>query len=134
MSPGSSTESYSAFARTGLRENPGKKPQPGKILRKRLRFHPYRIQLLQALKLEDKVLQRNFCISMQTLIGNDDEFIRSVVFFDETTFHLSAKSPVIFDNKEYSSKDLLCAILCGFVKMEFRFIFATEIVLAVRRR
>ncbi|KAJ4428735.1 hypothetical protein ANN_25728 [Periplaneta americana] len=29
MSPGSSTESYPAFARIGLRENPGKKPQPG---------------------------------------------------------------------------------------------------------
>ncbi|KAJ4438835.1 hypothetical protein ANN_14788, partial [Periplaneta americana] len=29
MSPGSSTGSYPAFARIGLRENPGKKPQPG---------------------------------------------------------------------------------------------------------
>ncbi|KAJ4433864.1 hypothetical protein ANN_16177 [Periplaneta americana] len=29
MSPGSSTESYPAFARIGLRENPGKNPQPG---------------------------------------------------------------------------------------------------------
>ncbi|KAJ4439284.1 hypothetical protein ANN_07405 [Periplaneta americana] len=28
MSPGSSTESYPAFARIGLRENPRKKPQP----------------------------------------------------------------------------------------------------------
>ncbi|KAJ4449329.1 hypothetical protein ANN_00727 [Periplaneta americana] len=28
MSPGSSTESYPAFARTGLRETPGKKPKP----------------------------------------------------------------------------------------------------------
>ncbi|KAJ4427499.1 hypothetical protein ANN_25147 [Periplaneta americana] len=29
MSPGSNTVSYPAFARIGLRENPGKKPQPG---------------------------------------------------------------------------------------------------------
>ncbi|KAJ4444296.1 hypothetical protein ANN_06088 [Periplaneta americana] len=29
MSPRSSTESYPAFAHIGLRENPGKKPQPG---------------------------------------------------------------------------------------------------------
>ncbi|KAJ4442603.1 hypothetical protein ANN_04192 [Periplaneta americana] len=33
MSPGSSTESYSAFAQIGLRENPGKKPQPGNLPR-----------------------------------------------------------------------------------------------------
>ncbi|KAJ4450987.1 hypothetical protein ANN_02422 [Periplaneta americana] len=33
MSPGFSTESYPAFARIGLRENPGKKPQPGNSLR-----------------------------------------------------------------------------------------------------
>ncbi|KAJ4431392.1 hypothetical protein ANN_19989 [Periplaneta americana] len=32
MSPGSITESYPAFANIGLRENPGKKPQPGKFL------------------------------------------------------------------------------------------------------
>ncbi|KAJ4441239.1 hypothetical protein ANN_11090 [Periplaneta americana] len=30
MSPGSCTESYPAFAHIGLRENPGKKPQPGR--------------------------------------------------------------------------------------------------------
>ncbi|KAJ4444320.1 hypothetical protein ANN_06112 [Periplaneta americana] len=30
MSPGSSTDSYPAFAHIGLRENPGKKPQPNK--------------------------------------------------------------------------------------------------------
>ncbi|KAJ4451893.1 hypothetical protein ANN_03371 [Periplaneta americana] len=61
----------------------------GTILRKRMRFHPCLLQLLQALKPEDKVLRRNFCTSMQTLIGNDDEFIRSVVFSDDVTFQLS---------------------------------------------
>ncbi|KAJ4450115.1 hypothetical protein ANN_01522 [Periplaneta americana] len=35
--------------------------------------------------------RRNVCMSMQTLIENDDEFIRSVVFSDEATFHLSGK-------------------------------------------
>ncbi|KAJ4439310.1 hypothetical protein ANN_07432 [Periplaneta americana] len=33
MSPGSSTESYPAFARIGLREKPRKKPQPGNLPR-----------------------------------------------------------------------------------------------------
>ncbi|KAJ4444923.1 hypothetical protein ANN_06722 [Periplaneta americana] len=64
---------------------------PSKILRKRLRFHPYRLQLLQALKPEDKVLRRNFCISMQILIENNDEFIHPVVLSDDATFHLSGK-------------------------------------------
>ncbi|KAJ4450687.1 hypothetical protein ANN_02116 [Periplaneta americana] len=31
MSPGSSTESYTAFAHIGLRENPGRKPHPGNL-------------------------------------------------------------------------------------------------------
>ncbi|KAJ4446230.1 hypothetical protein ANN_12924 [Periplaneta americana] len=31
MSPGSNTEIYPAFAHIGLRENPGKKPQPGHL-------------------------------------------------------------------------------------------------------
>ncbi|KAJ4439357.1 hypothetical protein ANN_07479 [Periplaneta americana] len=63
----------------------------GKILRKQLRFHPYRLQLLQALQPDDKVLRRNFCISMQTVIENDDECIHFVMFSDEATFHLSGK-------------------------------------------
>ncbi|KAJ4434999.1 hypothetical protein ANN_23571 [Periplaneta americana] len=49
------------------------------------------MQLLQALKQEEKVLRRNFCISMPTLIENDDQFIRSVVFSGEATFHLFGK-------------------------------------------
>ncbi|KAJ4428169.1 hypothetical protein ANN_24184 [Periplaneta americana] len=63
-----------------------------RILCKRLRFHPYRLQLLQALKLMDKMLRRNFyTISVQTVIENDDEFIRSMVFCDEAIFHPSGK-------------------------------------------
>ncbi|KAJ4430968.1 hypothetical protein ANN_19561 [Periplaneta americana] len=68
--------------RLKVRENLGK-TQPA------LRFYPYRLQSLQTLKPGDKVLRRNFCISMQTLIEDNDEFINSVVFSDETTFYLS---------------------------------------------
>ncbi|KAJ4440483.1 hypothetical protein ANN_08624 [Periplaneta americana] len=83
MSPGSSTESYSAFAHIGFRENPGKnlnqihpvglKPVngtqiEGTILRKRLRLHPYLLQLLQAVIPEDKVLRRNFCTTLCPLV------------------------------------------------------------------
>ncbi|KAJ4446310.1 hypothetical protein ANN_13005 [Periplaneta americana] len=104
MSPASNTESYPAFAHIGLRENPVKKlyhvtcpdleSNPGHLVLRldaltRLRLHPYLLQLLQALIPEDKVLRRNFCTSIQTLIENDDEFIRSVVFSDDVTFQLS---------------------------------------------
>ncbi|KAJ4446951.1 hypothetical protein ANN_13653 [Periplaneta americana] len=100
MSSGSNTESYPAFARIGLRENPGKNlnqvtcpdrdSNPVHLVSQpdALTVTP---QLLQALKPEDKVLRRNFCISIQTLIENGDEFIRSVLFSEEATFHLSGK-------------------------------------------
>ncbi|KAJ4435667.1 hypothetical protein ANN_18283 [Periplaneta americana] len=88
----------------------------GKILRKRLRFHPYRLLLLQALKSEDKVLRRNICISMQTSIENDDELIRSVVFSDEATFHLSDITSESGDRKIRVptwnlNTGLMCAVL-----------------------
>ncbi|KAJ4431212.1 hypothetical protein ANN_19809 [Periplaneta americana] len=39
MSPGSNTESYLAFAHIGLRENPGKKPQPEPQIADICNFH-----------------------------------------------------------------------------------------------
>lgn len=62
-----------------------------KVLRKRLKFHPYRLQMMQFLKEEDKMVRRTFCENMQTLMENDDEFFESIVFSDECTFHLSGK-------------------------------------------
>ncbi|KAJ4428277.1 hypothetical protein ANN_24294 [Periplaneta americana] len=41
MSPGSSTESYPAFARIGLRENPGKNLKQPHADRRPLQYHPY---------------------------------------------------------------------------------------------
>ncbi|KAJ4442083.1 hypothetical protein ANN_11949 [Periplaneta americana] len=61
----------------GIGSNTVSVKSSGKILRKRLR-----LQSLQAIKPEDKVLRRNFGICMQTLIENAEEFIRSVVFSD----------------------------------------------------
>ncbi|KAJ4438347.1 hypothetical protein ANN_14289 [Periplaneta americana] len=59
---------------------------PEMPLESRLQFHPYRLQMLQALN------QRTKCYEeISALIENDDEFIRSVVFSDVATFHLSGE-------------------------------------------
>jgi hypothetical protein len=67
-------------------------PQPTvwKILRKRIKFKPYKLQLLQALKQNDKVERLSFCESMQVLI-EDENFLQRMVFSDEATFHLCGK-------------------------------------------
>jgi hypothetical protein len=61
-----------------------------KILRKRLQLYPYQLQLLQALKPVDKGHRLSFCLSVQTLMETDG-FVESLVFSDESTFHLSGK-------------------------------------------
>ncbi|KAJ4435073.1 hypothetical protein ANN_23647 [Periplaneta americana] len=61
-----------------------------KILRKRLKLHPYRLQLLQALKPDDKAKRQSFCEEMQLRMETED-FIESLVISDEATFHLSGK-------------------------------------------
>ncbi|KAJ4430933.1 hypothetical protein ANN_19526 [Periplaneta americana] len=61
-----------------------------KILRKSLKFHPYRLQLLQALKPDNKAKRQCFCEEMQLTMVTED-FIESLVFSDEGTFHLSGK-------------------------------------------
>ncbi|KAJ4439137.1 hypothetical protein ANN_15094 [Periplaneta americana] len=55
MSPGSSTESYPAFAHIGLRENRGKKPQPAdvRIMRLRLQFKLTDLQCNVTMKLDN---------------------------------------------------------------------------------
>jgi len=61
-----------------------------KILRKRLRMIPYKLQLVQALSCDDKRVRYSFCMSMQQCNEKDDFFNR-LIFDDESTFHLSGK-------------------------------------------
>ena len=60
------------------------------ILRKRLHMHPYRLQLLQAVKPTDYAVSSNFALEMLQQLENDD-FLDCVVFSDESTFHLNGK-------------------------------------------
>lgn len=67
-------------------------PQPTvwKILRKRLKQKPYRLQLLQALTPDDKVKRFEFSARLQQLM-EEDAFSAKLVFSDEATFFLNGE-------------------------------------------
>lgn len=61
-----------------------------RVLRKRLLYKPYRLQLVQALLPNDKVKRSEFCDQMLEIM-EDGAFQQRLVFSDEATFHLSGK-------------------------------------------
>ena len=67
-------------------------PQPTVwcVLRRRLLFKPYRLQLVQALRPNDKRKRVEFCNCMLQNM-EDDTFLSRLIFSDEATFHLSEK-------------------------------------------
>jgi hypothetical protein len=60
-----------------------------KVLRKRLVFKPYRIQMAQQLSDEDHRRQLDFCLQLQDLMSSDYHFLEKVQFSDEATSHVS---------------------------------------------
>ena len=67
-------------------------PQPTvwRVLRCRSLFMPYRLQLVQALRPNDKRKSVEFCDRMLQNT-EDDTFLPPLIFSDEATFHLSGK-------------------------------------------
>lgn len=61
-----------------------------KVLRKRLKMFPYKLQLLQSLNDGDKVKRFEFCSDLQEL-QEEDGFYERLIFGDESTFHISGK-------------------------------------------
>ena len=61
-----------------------------RILRKRLRVKPDRLQLLQALTHDDKTHRLQFCTEMQQHL-EEDGFAKKLIFSDEAAFHLHGK-------------------------------------------
>lgn len=59
-----------------------------KVLRTKLQFKPYRLQLLQQITENDKVRRLDFCERMLMELQNPN-FGKKLVFSDESTFHLS---------------------------------------------
>ncbi|KAJ4434512.1 hypothetical protein ANN_23074 [Periplaneta americana] len=95
MSPGSSTESYPAFARIGLRENPGKNlnqvtcpdrdSNPGHLV-----SQPDALTVTpQQLSEDDPDRRMQFCELMMERINNNPTFLRQIIFSDEATFCLT---------------------------------------------
>lgn len=62
-----------------------------KNLRTRLRFRPYKLQLVQKLQPQDKVTRSEFCTNLQALMENDDNLLSSIIFSDEATFNLHGR-------------------------------------------
>jgi len=59
------------------------------VLRKRLVFKPYRIQMVQQLSDEDHRRRLDFCLQLQDLMSSVDHFLEKVQFSDEATFNVS---------------------------------------------
>lgn len=60
-----------------------------KVLRKRLKLFPYKLQLVQALKPDDKTKRMAFAEDILDRIADDPTFLQHVLFSDEATFHVS---------------------------------------------
>lgn len=62
-----------------------------KVLRRRLQFHAYKLQILQEIKPDDRPKRESFGIDMLNRIDDDEHFLSHVLFSDEATFNLSGK-------------------------------------------
>lgn len=62
-----------------------------KILRKKLRFIPYKLQLVQQLLPQDNETRFQFCCALQALMEDDPHLLSKIIFSDEATFHVNGK-------------------------------------------
>ena len=60
-----------------------------RVVRKRLKLYAYKLQLLQALKPNDRPQRAAFATDMLERIDNDPNFLTMIMFSDEATFHVS---------------------------------------------
>ena len=61
-----------------------------RVLRRRLALKPYRLQLVQALRVSDKRKRVEFSNAILNDM-EDDSFLLRLIFSDEATFHTSGK-------------------------------------------
>ena len=62
-----------------------------RVLRKRLHLKAYKLSIVQHLMNADKVVHKEFCMQMFQRIQDDGKFLDSVIFSDESTFHVSGR-------------------------------------------
>jgi hypothetical protein len=60
-----------------------------RILQKILHYHPYKIQIVQALNTRNYGARVRFCQEMLDLIGEDEDLVNNIWMSDEAHFHLS---------------------------------------------
>jgi transposase len=61
------------------------------VLRKRLKFYPYKLQILQHITENDKVVRKEFAMTMLDKVDEENDFLTRIMFSDEATFHVSGK-------------------------------------------
>ena len=74
---------------TAAKELSMSKPTVWRVLRKRLVFKPYPIQMVQQLSDEEHRRRLDFCLQLQDLMSSDDHFLGKVQFSNEAKFHVS---------------------------------------------
>lgn len=60
-----------------------------RILKKKLKFHPYKVHIVHELLFGDAERRIVFCETMMQRINNDPHYLRNIVFSDEATFQLN---------------------------------------------
>ena len=60
-----------------------------RILHNDLHYHPYKIQIVQALNTRDYGARVRFCQEMLDLIGEDEDLVNNIWMSDEAHFHVS---------------------------------------------
>jgi hypothetical protein len=79
------------------------------VLRTRLSFRPYKFQLLQELKPNDRPHWRNFCTDILNCLKEYHLFLNKIVLSDKATFHLSGKDLQEIRNMIVNTKALVDA-------------------------
>ncbi|KFM61825.1 hypothetical protein X975_12247, partial [Stegodyphus mimosarum] len=60
-----------------------------KVIKKKLRLHAYKVQIVQVLEPDDRPRRMAFATDMLRRIEDDAEFLKRIMFSDEASFHLS---------------------------------------------
>jgi len=93
-----------------------------RVLRKRLVFKPYCIQMAQQLSDEDHRHQLDFCLQLQDLVSSNDHFLEKVRFSDGATFHISgavnrcnvriwgSENPRVYVEHQHDSPKSMCFV------------------------
>ena len=69
-----------------------------KVLHRNLRLYAYKVQLLQALKSEDKLRRKEFAVTMPDRLDSDPGFLKRICFSDDSMFHVSGLLNRQFEN------------------------------------